>query len=197
MNAADVLKPIAIENSVTVSTTTNPVDTTSGQVWVTDTQYRELAAYAPGGTMRLNAYDVGALASPAVTLTDADGVTTSLSIQNTMAHALDVQLPAGAGLGGAFVTLTAGGAKYFGTLFIDSQDNIPAVNGCTYELSVSSTSASISASSVPILVVTQAGCSVSGARRRCLRDPRKRRDRDRGDLGGVCRQQRRGAQHDD
>ena len=32
------------------------------------------------------------------------------------------------------------GTKYFGTLFVDSQDNIPAVNGCTYELSPSAAS---------------------------------------------------------
>ena len=128
-------------------------------MFVTDTQYRELAAYAPGGTIRLNAYNIGALASPTVTLTDADGETTAMTIQSTTAHALDVQLPAAAALGGAFVTLTSGGAKYFGTLFVDSQDNIPAVNGCTYESSVSSTSVPSGASSVPILVVTQAGCT--------------------------------------
>ena len=55
--------------------------------------------------------------------------------------------------------MTSGSAKYFGTLFIDSQDNIPAVNGCTYETSLSSASLPAGASSVPILVVTQAGCS--------------------------------------
>jgi hypothetical protein len=64
-----------------------------------------------------------------------------------------------AALGGAFVTLTSGSTKYFGTLFIDSQDNIPAVNGCTYGLSPSSTSVPPLANSLSILVVTQTGCS--------------------------------------
>ena len=126
---------------------------------VTDTQYRELAAYAPGGTMRLNAYGLGGLPNPTVMLTDADGVSTPVTIQSTSTHALDVQVPAGAALGGAYLILTSGATKYFGTLFIDSQDNIPAVNGCTYEPSVSSTSVSSSGGSVPILVVTQSGCS--------------------------------------
>jgi len=101
---------------------------------------------------------MGGLANPAVMLTDADGVTTPVTIQATSAHALDVQIPAGAALGGAYVTLTSGATKYFGTLFVDSQDNIPALNGCTYETSVSSTSVPNIGGSVPILVVTQAGC---------------------------------------
>jgi hypothetical protein len=162
-NIPDVVKPIAIEDSINVSTTNNPVDTTSGQVKVTDTQYRELAAYAPGGTIRLNAYNLGGLATPTSTLTDADGVNRPITIQSTSSHALDVQIPAGAALGGAYVTLTSGGSKYFGTLFIDSQENIPAVNGCTYEPSASSTSVPNSGGSVPILVVTQAGCSYAVA----------------------------------
>jgi hypothetical protein len=158
-SAAGVLMPIAVGDSVNVSTTSNPVDTTSGQVRITDTQYRELAAYAPGGTIRLNAYNLGALATPTSTLIDADGVVRPMTIQGTTSHALDVQIPAGAALGGAYVTLTSGGTKYFGTLFVDSQDNIPAVNGCTYEPSPSSTSVPNTATSVPILVVTQTGCS--------------------------------------
>ena len=93
-----------------------------------------------------------------MTLTDADGNTSPMTVQSSAAHALDVQVPAGAALGGAFVTLTSGGAKYFGTLFLDSQDNIPAVNGCTFQSSVSSMPVSSVASTVPILVVTQAGC---------------------------------------
>ena len=156
----DALRPLVVDTTSTgVTTSNNAVDTTSGRLFVTDTQYRELAAYPPGGTLRLSAYNVGTLANPAVTLTDADGVTTPVSIQNTTAHAFDVLIPAGAALGGAYLTLTAGGTKYFGTLFIDSQDNIPAVNGCTYEMSVSSTSEPNTGGSVPILVITQAGCS--------------------------------------
>src|SRR4051812_47769477 len=72
-------------------------------------------------------------------------------------HAVDVVLPAAPALGGAFMTLGGGGAKYFGTLFLDSQDNIPLVNGCTYQASVSSTLVRADVSSVPILVVTQTG----------------------------------------
>jgi hypothetical protein len=56
------------------------------------------------------------------------------------------------------LTVTSGNLKYFGTLFVDSQDNIPSVNGCTYELSLSSGSTAAAASNLPILVVTQAGC---------------------------------------
>jgi hypothetical protein len=120
---------------------------------LTDTQSRELAAYAPGSTIRLNAYNLGKLSSPAITLTDADGVVTAATVQSSTPHALDVLVPAAAGLGGAYLTLTSGCTKYFGTLFLDSQDNIPALNGCTYELSPSSTLFP-SSGSVSILVVT-------------------------------------------
>src|SRR5262249_22039291 len=118
----------------------NKVDQTSGRVVVSDTQYRDLAAYPSLGTIRLNAYNIGALAGPTISLTDADGWTsTAVPIQNTTPHFIDVQLPADRSPGGAYVTISAGGAKYFGTLFIDTQDNVPAVNGCTYETSLSST----------------------------------------------------------
>jgi hypothetical protein len=91
-------------------------------------------------------------------LTDADGITTPLTVQSTTAQALNVQLPAGAALGGAYITITAGTAKYFGTLFVDSQDNVPAVNGCTYQVNAPLDDASYGASIVSVLVVTQAGC---------------------------------------
>jgi filamentous hemagglutinin family protein len=159
----DAVLPIVIDRSTGVTTANNAIDSTAGQVFVTDVQYRELAAYAPGSTLRLNAYNLGALSSPSIALTDADGNTSYPFVQNTTAHALDVQLPASAGLGGAFVTLSSGAAKYFGTLFIDSQDNIPALNGCTYELSPASPSAPDTGGSLPVLVVTQAGCSYSAA----------------------------------
>jgi uncharacterized protein (TIGR03437 family) len=55
--------------------------------------------------------------------------------------------------------LTAGSLKYFGTLFLDSVDNVPALNGCTYEVSPSSASLGAGAGNLPILVVAQTGCS--------------------------------------
>jgi uncharacterized protein (TIGR03437 family) len=157
--ATEVLEPVVSDNSSGISIGNNTIDTTSGRMWVTDTQYNELAAYAPSSAYRLNAYNLGTLANPSITLTDGDGVVSPVTIQKTSTHALDVLIPASATLGGAYFTLTSGGAKYFATLFLDSQDNIPALNGCTYELSLSSGSAPSTASSLPVLVVTQAGCS--------------------------------------
>jgi uncharacterized protein (TIGR03437 family) len=157
--ASDVAKPIGIEDSSGVATTNNTSDTTSGRVWVTDTQHRELAAYAPGELYRLNAYNLGALSNPNIMLTDSNGNTAPVAIKATSAHALDVTIPSSAALGGAYLTVTSGTSKYLGTLFIDSQDNIPTLNGCTYETSVPSSSVSSSASNLPILAVTQSGCS--------------------------------------
>jgi hypothetical protein len=123
--------PLVLQASQGVGAGNNTVDTTSGRVWVTDAQYRELAAYAPGSTIRLNGYEIGTtLAAPTMSLTDADGIVTPASAQASTAHTIDVQIPAGAALGGAYVTVTAGALKYFGTLFLDSQDNLPALNGC-------------------------------------------------------------------
>jgi uncharacterized protein (TIGR03437 family) len=153
--------PLVLQAVQNVPAGTNTVDQTSGRVWVTDGQYRELAAYAPGGTARLNAYEIGTLSSPSVVLADADGNVTSLTIQGSTAHSIDVQIPASAALGGAYLTLTSGSLKYFGTLFLDSQDNVPALNGCTYELSPSSSATGADAGTLPILVVTQAGCAYS------------------------------------
>src|SRR5580765_58055 len=84
-----------------------------------------------------------------------------MTVQSTSAHAIDVLIPSAAGLGGAYVTLTSGNAKYFGTLFVDSQDTIPTLNGCTYQLSPSSNTVSNAGGALPILVVTQAGCAYS------------------------------------
>ena len=68
--------------------------------------------------------------------------------------------PVATGLGGAVVTLTSGSAQSFGTLFVDSQDDVPAVNGCTFRADVSSPLVASVASTVPILVVaTEPGCS--------------------------------------
>jgi hypothetical protein len=151
--------PLVIQASTNIAIGSNTVDQTSGRMWVTDRQYRELAAYAPGSVIRLNAYDLGTLPNPRITVTDADGNVTPVSIQQTTAHALDVLVPASAALGGAYFTLTSGGLTYFGTLFLDALDNIPALNGCTYELSPSSGSLGASPNNLPILVVTQAGCA--------------------------------------
>ena len=150
--------PLVTQSSQNIAISNNIVDQTSRRMWVTDTQYRELAAYAPASVIRLNAYDLGTLPNLSITLTDADGNTSPVTIQQTTAHALDVQIPASAGLGGAYVTLTSGSLKYFGTLFLDSVDNIPALNGCTYETSLSSASVGGGFGNLPILVVTQAGC---------------------------------------
>jgi hypothetical protein len=152
-------QPVAIVNSLNITTTNNMVDLTSSRMFVTDTQFNELAGYAPGTVYRLNAYGLGLLANPAITLTDSAGTVWPVAIQNTTANALDIQIPALAALGGGYFTLTSGSAKYFGTLFLDSQDNIPSLNGCLYETSLPSASVAGRPTSVPVLVVTQAGCS--------------------------------------
>src|SRR5262249_36658448 len=92
-----------------------------------------------------------------VTLTDAAGNTTALTARTVSAHAVEVQIPSSASSGGAYFTFTSGTQKYFGTLFLDAVDNIP-LNGCTYEVSLSSSTVPTTTSSLPILVVTQAGC---------------------------------------
>jgi uncharacterized protein (TIGR03437 family) len=154
-----VSEPLVITSSQNITVNNNTVDVASGRMWVTDSSYRELAAYSPGSIARLNAYNLGRLTSPAITLTDADGKVSNIAITATAAHALDIQIPTGLGLGGAYVTLTAGNTKYFATLFLDSADNIPVLNGCTYETSLASRSVAANASSLPILVVTQSGCT--------------------------------------
>jgi hypothetical protein len=156
----NVIAPLIVDTTSSGITTSNDtIDTTSGVAFVTDSASRELAAYAPGGSIRLNAYNLGALATPTVTLTDADGVNRPMTIQSTTPHALDVQLPPDTALGGAYLTLTSGATRYFGTLFVDGQDNIPAVNGCIYEVSPSSLTVPGTATTLPMLVVTQANCS--------------------------------------
>jgi hypothetical protein len=153
-------QPLVLPASQNIIVANNVVDQTWRRMWVTDGQYRELAAHAPGSTVRLNAYALATLfPSPSVMLTDADGKTIPLTLQNVTAHAIDVQIPASAALGGAYLTLTTGTVKYFGTLFLDGVDNNPALNGCTYEVSLSFPSTGVSAGNLPILVVTQPGCS--------------------------------------
>ena len=152
-------QPLVEEALQNVTTGNNTIDQTSGRIWITDGQFRELAAYAPGSTVRLNAYEIGTLSSSSVMLTDADGNVTTTAIQASTAHSIDVQIPTTAALGGAYVTLTAGSLKAFGTLFLDSQDTVPALNGCTYELSPALPTTGANANNVNILVVTQSGCS--------------------------------------
>jgi hypothetical protein len=155
----NVIAPLIVDTTSSgITTSNNTIDTTSAVTFVTDPASRELAAYAPGGTIRLNAYDLGSLATPTVTLTDADGVNRPMTIQSTSSHALDVQVPPDTALGGASVAIMSGATKYFGTLFVDSQDNIPAVNGCVYDVSPSSLSVPETATTLSLLVVTPAGC---------------------------------------
>jgi hypothetical protein len=63
------------------------------------TRIKSLAAYAPGKAYRLNAYNLGSIPHPSITLTDADGNTNPASILSTQCHSLDILLPASAGLG--------------------------------------------------------------------------------------------------
>lgn len=155
-----IQQPLVVHSSQNIVTSNNVIDQTSRRMWVTDGQNRELAAYAPGSTIRLNAYGLATLfPSPSVTLTDSDGNTFSLVPRIVNAHAIDVDLPSSVALGGAYLNLASGSVKYFGTLFLDGVDNIPALNGCTYEVSPSSTSIGAGAGNLPILVVTQTGCS--------------------------------------
>jgi hypothetical protein len=158
LSAFGASQPIVVQASQNVATGNNTIDRTSGRMWITDRQYRELAAYAPGSTVRLNAYDIGTIRNPGITLTDADGQALTASIQVITSHFIDVQIPASAALGGAYLSLSSGSLRYFGTLFLDSVDNVPALNGCTYEVSPSSNSVGSADSNLPVLVVTQTGC---------------------------------------
>jgi uncharacterized protein (TIGR03437 family) len=151
--------PLAVEASSGVVPTGNTVDPASRRMFVTDPSFNRLAAYAPGSTVLLNAYGIGALASPAVTITDSSGAVTQVMIASASANAVTVKIPASVALGGAYLELSSGGARYFGAIFSDSVDNNPAVNGCTYSLSPSSTAVASGGGNVAILVVTQAGCT--------------------------------------
>lgn len=156
---SEAMQPLVLNSSSNVSISGNTVDRASRRMWVTDTQFNELAAYAPGSTYRLSAFNLGTQTDPKVTLTDSSGTTTAVTISNTSTHAVDVVIPATAALGAAYFTLTAANTKYFATLFVDGQENIPALNGCTWEVSPSASSIGPGADSLPILVITQAGCS--------------------------------------
>jgi hypothetical protein len=152
------LQPLVVEPSTNITLGTNKVDQASGRAFVTDQGYNELAAYAPGSIIRLNAYNLGLLApNETVSLTDADGKSWPLSVAAISTHAVDVTLPPNVGLGGSVLTLTAGNATYLGTLFLDSQDNIPAINQPTYEISAGALTAPAQATTLSFLVVTQPG----------------------------------------
>ena len=155
--AAQALQPLVVLNSQNVSVGTNTIDRASRRAFITDTGFRQLSAYAPGGTLRLNAFNLGTLANASASLTDADGTSWSLAIGATSTHAIDVALPPGVGLGGAVVFIKAGNASFVGTLFIDSQDNIPSINQATYQVSASTATAPAAAGVVSFLVVTQPG----------------------------------------
>ncbi len=155
--AAETAQPLVVKTSQNVSLGSNVIDTASGRAWVTDTGFRELAAYAPGSTIRLSAYNLGSLATPSASLTDADGKVSVLTVAATTTHALDVVLPASVGLGGAVVRVNAASGSYLGTLFIDSQGNVPALNQATWLISASATKVSADGGAVPLLVVTQPG----------------------------------------
>ena len=154
---AQARQPLVVQNSSNTSLGNNVIDKASGRAFVTDTGFRELAAYAPGSTIRLSAFNLGTIVNPAVSLTDADGRFWPLTIGNTSTHAVDVQLPALVGLGGAVVSLKSGSNSFLGTLFVDSQDNIPVLNQATYAIGPSATTVPASASTLSFLVVTQPG----------------------------------------
>ncbi len=157
--ATQALQPIVVQNSLNVSLGANPIDKASGRAFVTDPGFRELAAYAPGSTLRLNAYNLGLVTDPTFVLTDADGKLWGLTVTATSTHAIDVQLPAGMGLGGAVVTLKSGGISYLGTLFVDSQDNIPVLNQATTLISPGTTNVAADGGTISLLVVTQPGAT--------------------------------------
>src|SRR5258708_24693446 len=65
---ADATLPLVTDvTSSGIATSNNTIDNTSRRMFVTDTQYPELAAYAPGRTIRLNAYHLGLLANTPLT----------------------------------------------------------------------------------------------------------------------------------
>ncbi len=151
------LLPLVVEASENIALGANVVDQASRRMFVTDSGYRELAAYTPGATIRLSALALGSVATPVVSLTDADGRSWPLTLAATSTHAVDLALPSGVGLGGAVISLKAGALSYLGTLFIDSQDNLPTINQATFLVSTASTKAPADATTLSFLVVTQPG----------------------------------------
>ncbi len=155
--AAQAQQPLVVQTSQGITLGNNPIDQASGRAFVTDTSFKELAAYAPGATIRLSALNLGSIANPSVSLTDADGKSWRLTVTASATHTVDVQLPADVGLGGAVVSLKAVNGSYFGTLFVDNQDNIPAINQATFLVSPGATAVPSAGGTLSFLVTTQTG----------------------------------------
>lgn len=159
----EYLQPVAAVTSISPVLGPNTVDQTSGRAYVTDKTFNRLAAYAPGAVVRVNAYNLGLGGAPTAKLTDADGKEWTAAVQGTAVHSVDVQLPPGAGLGGAYLTVTVGNVVHFGTLFLDNVDNIAATNGCSYWAGASANSVPATGGKVQVLIVTQDGCAYQAA----------------------------------
>lgn len=157
--AAQEAQPLVTDNSVNVTLGTNVVDKASRRAFVTDAAYRELAAHAPGASVRLSAWNLGNVRSPVVSLKDADGTAWTLVVTGTSTHALDVALPAGMGLGGAVITVTGAGVSFFGTLFVDSQDNVPSINATVFNVSPAAVTVPADGGAVSFLVTATAGAA--------------------------------------
>lgn len=151
-------QPVVIKASTGVTQTGTTLESGAERVIVTDALSQRLAAYAPGTSVRLNGWNVGTTPSPTVSLRDADGAVLTVSVVSATTHALTVQVPTAAALGGAAVTVTTAGRTLIGTLFVDGEDNVPAVNGCTYDALPPATPFSSAGGSLQLLVVTQASC---------------------------------------
>jgi hypothetical protein len=123
--------PIVTLSSHGIAETANVI-TQAPRFLVTDQQYQQLAAYAPGSRVILNGPGLGTLASPIVTMHDANGTTWRLPIVAAGGDRLEIMLPPPVVdiTGGAYIAVEASGTTSYGTLFIDTQDNIPALNGC-------------------------------------------------------------------
>lgn len=152
-------RPLVVEASTGVTVGANLIDLVSRRAFVTDGEFRALAAHAPGATVQLNAFALGSLANPTLTLTDADGRAWTLSVTGTTPHALQAQVPAAAALGGGTIAIKAGGASYLATLFIDSQDNVPSLNQPIFLVSPATTTVAADATSVSFLVIAPAGAA--------------------------------------
>jgi len=160
---ASYWQPVVTPKSPAPTISGNTVDSTSIAAYVTDTSFTRLAAFAPGTTVRVSGYDIGIGSLSPITLLDADGRTWNAAVQASNADWLDFQIPAGTGLGGAVVTVASDTTKYVATLFIDSVDNIPAVNGCAYWVGPTTTNVPAAGGKIELLVVTQSNCAFQTA----------------------------------
>lgn len=119
--------PLVVKTSQGVTTASNVIQSGAPRLSVTDTLLRRLYAYAPGSKVLLNAVSIGSLDGATVMLTDADGSVFVLPVETRTATALTVSLPATAALGGAVITVSSGTTLWRGTLFLDTQDNLPVM----------------------------------------------------------------------